>query len=90
MLLTETSAADEGVGALTSATMSHIVKSVSCPTPETIGILQLKISLARPSELNGQRSSIDPPPLAITIISISLLLPSSFTASIKSADAPSP
>ncbi len=32
------SAAAEGVGALKSATKSAIVKSVSCPTAEIIGI----------------------------------------------------
>jgi len=57
-------AAPVGVGALKSATKSAIVKSVSCPTPLIIGILESAIALATISSLNGQRSSSDPPPLA--------------------------
>lgn len=40
------SAAADGVGARRSAAKSAIVKSVSWPTAETIGFLQLKIALA--------------------------------------------
>ena len=41
MSATASSAAAEGVGALKSATKSAIVKSVSCPTAEIIGISEL-------------------------------------------------
>ena len=67
------SAAADGVGALKSATKSEIVKSVSWQIAEIIGILLLNISLATFSSLNGHKSSIDPPPLASTITSISNL-----------------
>lgn len=59
---TAISAAPVGVGALKSATKSAIVKSISCPTAEMIGILELKIALATISSLNAHKSSIDPPP----------------------------
>ena len=61
---TASSAAAEGVGALKSATKSAIVKSVSCPTAEIIGIFELYIALAVIYSLNGHKSSIEPPPLA--------------------------
>lgn len=62
---TASSAAAEGVGALKSATKSAIVKSVSCPTAEIIGIFELYIALATISSLNGHKSSNEPPPLPI-------------------------
>ena len=58
-----------GVGALTSATKSIKVKSVSCPTAEIIGISDLKTSRTKSSSLNGNKSSNEPPPRAIIIIS---------------------
>ena len=58
---TANSAAADGVGALKSATKSAIVKSVSCPTAEIIGIFELNIALATTSSLNGHKSSNDPP-----------------------------
>ena len=67
------SAAAEGVGARKSAVISLIVTSVSCPTAEIIGISHLLIALANNSSLNGQRSSIDPPPRAKIIKSISFI-----------------
>ena len=63
-------AASEGVEALLSDTKSDIVKSDSCPMADTIGIWELKIALANFSLLKGQRSSIDPPPLAIIMTSV--------------------
>ena len=55
------SAAALGVGALKSETKSQIVKSVSCPTADTIGILDANIALAKFSSLNPNRSSKEPP-----------------------------
>ena len=55
------SAAADGVDALTSDTKSHIVKSVSWPTPDTTGILHEYIALARFSSLKAQRSSLPEP-----------------------------
>ena len=57
------SAAAVGVGALRSDTKSAIVKSISWPTPEIIGISKLNISLAKSSLLKHHKSSIEPPPL---------------------------
>jgi len=51
-----------------------MVKSVSCPTAEIIGNSELYIALATHSSLNGHKSSIDPPPLAIIITSANFLL----------------
>ena len=68
---TASSAAAEGVGALKSATKSEIVKSVSWPIPLITGCWAAKIALATPSSLNAQRSSIDPPPRATMIRSMS-------------------
>ena len=62
---TASSAAADGVGALKSATKSAIVKSVSCPTAEIIGIFELYIAFATTSSLKGHKSSNDPPPLPI-------------------------
>ena len=59
------SAAADGVGARRSATRSQIVKSVSCPTPEIVGIRQAATARATISSLNGQRSSSEPPPRQI-------------------------
>ena len=61
---TTSSAAADGVGARRSATKSQMVKSVSCPTAETIGISERAISLAKASSLKAHKSSIEPPPLA--------------------------
>ena len=55
------SAAALGVGALKSETKSQIVKSVSCPTADTIGILDSNIALAKFSSLNPNKSSKEPP-----------------------------
>ena len=77
MLDITSSAAADGVGALTSATKSEMVKSISCPTAEITGIFEAKIALATISSLNAQRSSIEPPPLPTIKTSISLNLFSS-------------
>lgn len=63
VLGTASSAAPVGVGALMSAVKSLMVKSVSCPTAEMIGMSDAKIALATASSLKAQSSSIDPPPL---------------------------
>ena len=63
------SAASDGVAALTSATKSAIVVSVSCPIAVIIGIFELYICLAKYSSLYPIKSSKDPPPLAIIIAS---------------------
>ena len=63
------SAAADGVGALRSATKSAIVKSVSCPTADIIGILESYIALATIYSLKGHKSSNEPPPLAKIITS---------------------
>lgn len=82
-------AAPVGVGALTSATKSAIVKSVSCPTADTTGARDEAIALATFSSLNGHRSSRDPPPLATTTTSTPCLFRRSIPLTIVSA-APSP
>ncbi len=64
-------AAPVGVGALLSETKSQIVKSTSCPTPETTGVLQEKIAIASFSSLKAHKSSIEPPPLINTMTSVS-------------------
>ena len=46
-------AAAVGVGARSSATKSQIVKSVSCPTPLTIGIRESKIACAAWARYEG-------------------------------------
>ena len=56
-------AAAVGVSALLSATKSEIVKSISWPTAEMIGIFEANMLLATISSLKAQSSSIDPPPL---------------------------
>ena len=48
--------------ARTSATKSQIVKSVSWPTPETIGSGDSNTARATTSSLNAHRSSSEPPP----------------------------
>ena len=63
------SAAADGVGALISDTKSHIVKSISCPTADIIGIFDSNTHLATSSSLNDHKSSIDPPPLPTIIVS---------------------
>lgn len=68
------SAAADGVGALRSATKSHIVKSVSWPTAEMTGITDAATARAISSELNAARLSSEPPPLAIIIMSLSAIL----------------
>lgn len=62
--LTANSAAADGVGARKSDTKSIMVKSVSCPTADMTGVLQLNTSLATHSSLNAHKSSIEPPPPA--------------------------
>ena len=62
-----------GVGTLMSHTKSQIVKSISWPTPDIVGIGYEKISLAKSSLLKHQRSSIEPPPLEIITTSILLV-----------------
>ena len=66
-----TSSADAvGVGTRISQTKSQIVKSISWPTPDMVGIGYEKISRAKSSLLKHQRSSIEPPPLARMTTSI--------------------
>lgn len=57
------------MGALTSATKSSNVKSVSCPIAEIIRILLLYAALITISSLKPHKSSIEPPPLAMIITS---------------------
>ena len=57
------SAAPVGVGALKSLTKSLIVKSISCPTADIMGVLASYIARATISSLKAHKSSIDPPPL---------------------------
>ncbi|CEV42025.1 Uncharacterised protein [Streptococcus pneumoniae] len=71
MLGAASSAAAVGVGARKSATKSAIVKSVSWPTAEIIGISLLKIALATISSLKAHNSSIEPPPRPTISTSIS-------------------
>ena len=71
MLGAANSAAAVGVGARKSATKSAIVKSVSWPTAEIIGISLLKIALATISSLKAHNSSIEPPPRPTISTSIS-------------------
>ena len=63
------SAATDGVGALTSATKSEIVKSISCPIAETMGIGKDLIEREIDSVLNTERASRDPPPRVISVTS---------------------
>ena len=67
------SAPAEGVAALISATISEIVKSVSCPTALKIGMQESAIALAVLSSLKAQRSSSEPPPRVKTSVSHSFL-----------------
>ena len=71
---TANSAAADGVGALKSATKSDIVKSVSCPTAEIIGISDSYMLSATTFSLNGHKSSKEPPPLANINTSANLFL----------------
>ena len=87
---TTNSAAADGVGALKSATKSEIVKSVSCPTADTIGIFESNIALATISSLNGHKSSREPPPLANIITSHNLFSFIIFIASVIFLAAPCP
>ena len=85
------SAATDGVGALTSATKSEIVKSISCPIAETMGIGKDLIERAIDSVLNTERSSRDPPPRVISVTSGSgFMLVIFFRASRMLASADSP
>ena len=88
------SAAALGVGARRSATKSAIVKSTSCPTAETIGTTAAAIARATISSLNSHKSSMLPPPRAMTIKSsagqIVLGLESSLMADAISVAAPMP
>jgi hypothetical protein len=65
------SAAAEGVGARTSATKSAIVKSVSWPMAETMGRSEAKMARATTSSLKAHISSIEPPPRATMMTSMS-------------------
>ena len=56
------SAAAVGVGARTSAQKSAMVKSVSCPTPLTMGTGETTMVRASCSSLKAHKSSIAPPP----------------------------
>ena len=60
-----------GVAALTSATKSLNVKSVSWPTADIIGVWQLKMALTTSSSLKFHKSSIEPPPRPTIIVSTS-------------------
>src|SRR5574343_645579 len=51
-----------GVGARRSAAKSAMVKSVSWPTPEMIGMVEAAMARATASSLKAQRSSMLPPP----------------------------
>ena len=84
------SAAADGVGALKSATKSAIVKSVSCPTAEIIGIFESYIARATISSLNGHRSSKEPPPLAKIMTSANCFSFIIFIAFAISFEAPEP
>ena len=46
-----------------------MLKSISCPTAEIIGVFASNIALAKPSSLKHHKSSLLPPPLAKTIAS---------------------
>ena len=69
------SAPADGVGARISATKSHIVKSVSCPTADITGTGDERTFLASVSSLKAQRSSIEPPPLPIIMTSAGEFFP---------------
>ena len=73
---TQSSAAALGVGARRSATKSAMVKSVSCPTALTTGVLHAYMARATTSSLKAHSSSMLPPPRP-TIITSALPLPSS-------------
>ena len=74
------------LGLCKSATKSAIVKSVSCPTAEIIGIFEAKIALATLSSLNAHNSSIEPPPRPTIKTSISpFYLPSSIAFTMEGA-----
>jgi hypothetical protein len=60
-----------GVGALTSATKSAMVKSVSWPTPLITGMAHAATARARSSSLKLQRSSMLPPPRTRSSVSTS-------------------
>ena len=66
---TASSAAADGVGARRSAAKSQIVKSVSCPTADITGTRLAAIVRASVSSLNAHKSSIEPPPRPIIIMS---------------------
>ena len=66
---TASSAAADGVGARKSATKSVIVKSVSCPTADMTGVLELKTASITGSSLKAHKSSIEPPPRPTIITS---------------------
>src|SRR6266403_171297 len=53
-----------GGGARASAARSAMVKSISCPTPETTGRRHARMARATRSSLNAHRSSSEPPPRA--------------------------
>ena len=58
-----------GVAALMSAAKSLNVKSVSWPTADIIGVLQLYIARTTASSLKFHKSSMDPPPRPTIMVS---------------------
>ena len=82
-------AACVGVSAYLSATLSVRDLSVACPTAEITGALDAAIALTSASELNADRSSLEPPPRPIMITSTFSLFSSS-SAWIIVMSAPSP
>ena len=58
---------------VSNKTKSAIVKSVSCPTADIIGIFELNIALAVISSLNAHKSSILPPPRPTISVSTSFV-----------------
>ena len=87
---TTSSAAAEGVGARKSATKSAMVKSISCPTADTTGRVDLEMARATISSLKAHKSSIEPPPLPTMRTSKSLILFICWIASDISSAEPSP
>ena len=79
-----------GVGARTSATKSEMVKSVSCPMPDTTGTAHARIARATTSSLNAHRSSMLPPPRHMISTSQSRRSPAVAIAAAMRAAAPSP
>ncbi|SIH62182.1 Uncharacterised protein [Mycobacteroides abscessus subsp. abscessus] len=64
-------AASVGVEARRSATSSRIGRSASCPIAETTGVVAFETARTSASFEKGSRSSMLPPPRAMTMMSIS-------------------